>query len=167
MRMSQLFSQTLREAPADAQSEGFALLVRAGFIRQIAAGIFATLPLGLRALRKIEAIMREEMNAIGGQELSMPVVLPADLWKETGRWYTVGAELARLGLINYAVPAAELDAKVDDIVQRLLQKSAYALARTKRLLNRRVVDQLNLTLDASVGYEMVNWLQPFDIRKLG
>lgn len=96
MRMSQLFSTTLREAPSEAQSEGFALLLRAGFIRQIAAGIFTVLPLGLRSLRKIETILREEMNAIGGQELSMPVVLPADLWKETGRWYSVGDELARL-----------------------------------------------------------------------
>lgn len=96
MRMSQLFSTTLRDAPTEAQSEGFALLLRAGFIRQIAAGIFATLPLGKRAIQKIESILREEMDAIGGQELSMPVVLPADLWKETGRWYTVGDELARL-----------------------------------------------------------------------
>lgn len=96
MRMSQLFSTTLRDAPAEAQSEGFALLLRAGFIRQIAAGIFATLPLGRRAIQKIESILREEMDAIGGQELSMPVVLPADLWKETGRWYSVGDELARL-----------------------------------------------------------------------
>src|SRR5574340_649128 len=96
MRMSRLFSATLREAPSEAQSEGFALLLRAGFIRQIAAGIFSLLPLGLRSMRKIEAILRDEMNAIGGQELSMPVVLPADLWKETGRWYSVGDELARL-----------------------------------------------------------------------
>ncbi len=96
MRMSKMISQTLREAPADAQSAGYALLVRAGFVRQIAAGIFTTLPLGKRAVQKIEAILREEMNAIGGQELSMPVVLPADLWKETGRWYTIGAEMGRL-----------------------------------------------------------------------
>ncbi len=96
MRMSQLFSQTRREAPADAQSEGYAMLVRAGFVRQVAAGIFTTLPLAKRALQKIEAILREEMNAIGGQELSMPVVLPADLWKETGRWYSIGAEMGRL-----------------------------------------------------------------------
>ena len=96
MRMSLLFSQTLREAPADAQSEGYALLVRAGFVRQMAAGIFTLLPLAKRALQKIETILREEMKAIGGQELSMPVVLPADLWKETGRWYSIGAEMGRL-----------------------------------------------------------------------
>ncbi len=96
MRMSRLISQTLREAPADAQSEGYALLVRAGFIRQVAAGIFTSLPLAKRVTQKIEAILREEMEAIGGQELSMPVVLPADLWKETGRWYSIGAEMGRL-----------------------------------------------------------------------
>lgn len=96
MRMSQLFSTTLREVPSEAQSEGFALLLRAGFIRQMAAGIFALLPLGLRSIKKIESILRDEMNAIGGQELSMPVVLPADLWKESGRWFSVGDELARL-----------------------------------------------------------------------
>jgi len=96
MRMSSLFSTTLREAPAEAQSDGFALLIRAGFIRQIAAGIFALLPLGARSIKKLEAILRDEMDAIGGQEVSLPVVLPADLWKETGRWYSVGSELGRL-----------------------------------------------------------------------
>lgn len=123
MRMSQLFSQTLREAPAEAQSEGFAYLVRAGFIQQIAAGIFTTLPLGLRAIRKVEAILREEMNAIGGQELSMPVVLPADLWKETGRWTAVGAELARLKDRNERdlVLAMTHEEAVGDLVRREIQ----------------------------------------------
>ncbi len=69
------------------------------------------------------------------------------------------AELARLGIINYAVPAAELDAKVDDIVARLLQRGAYALAWAKRVANRKVVEQLNMTLDAGAAYEMVTWLQ--------
>lgn len=68
-------------------------------------------------------------------------------------------DLAQWGVINYAVPAAQLDSVVDDIVQRLLQRSAFALAWTKRVASRRVVDHLNLTLDASVAYEMVNWLQ--------
>lgn len=77
------------------------------------------------------------------------------------------SELARFGIINYAVPAAALDAKVDDMVQRLLQRGAYALARTKRLINRKLADQLNLTLDASVGYELATQLQPHDIKKLG
>ncbi len=69
--------------------------MRAGFIRQAAAGIFSYLPLARRSLTKIENIMREEMNAIGGQEMTMPVVQPADLWKETGRWYQIGSEMGR------------------------------------------------------------------------
>jgi prolyl-tRNA synthetase len=95
MRVSQLFSQTLRQAPADADVQSHQYLVRAGFIRQLAAGIFSYLPLAQRALTKIEAIVREEMDAIGGQEITMPVVHPADLWKETGRWYRIGSEMAR------------------------------------------------------------------------
>jgi prolyl-tRNA synthetase len=97
MRMSQLFSQTLREAPseADAQAASQQLLVRAGFIRQLGAGIFSYLPLARRAMDKIEDIIRAEMNAIGGQEITMPVIHPADLWKETGRWYQIGGEMGR------------------------------------------------------------------------
>ena len=96
MRMSKLFGQTLREAPSDAEVASHQLLVRAGFIRQLGAGIFSYLPLAKRSLTKIENIMREEINAIGGQELSMPVVHPADIWKETGRWYQIGAEMGRM-----------------------------------------------------------------------
>jgi prolyl-tRNA synthetase len=95
MRMSNLFGQTLREAPADAEIPSHQLLVRAGFIRQLGAGIFSYLLLAKRALTKIENIMREEINAIGGQELAMPVIHPADIWKETGRWYQIGAEMGR------------------------------------------------------------------------
>lgn len=95
MRMSSLFSQTLRDAPAEAEMPNHRLLLRAGFMRQLAAGVFSTLPLGWRALRKIEAIIRAEMDAIGGQEISMPVVHPADLWKETNRWYEVDEALTR------------------------------------------------------------------------
>jgi len=95
MRMSKMFSQTLRAAPSDAEVASHQLLLRAGYIRQLGAGIFSYLPLAKRALTKIENIMRDEMNAIGGQELSMPVVHPADVWKETGRWYQVGAEMGR------------------------------------------------------------------------
>jgi prolyl-tRNA synthetase len=93
--MSTMFSHTLREAPSDAQTDSHALLVRAGYIQQHAAGIFSALPLGLRALQKIEAIIREEMDAIGGQEIKMPVVNPASIWQETERYYTIGAEMAR------------------------------------------------------------------------
>jgi prolyl-tRNA synthetase len=95
MRMSRMFSQTLRETPSDAETASHALLVRAGFIRQHAAGIFSYLPLARRSLSKIEAILREEMNAIGGQEIAMPVVNPAGLWQETRRWYRIGPELGR------------------------------------------------------------------------
>ena len=95
MRMSRLFSQTLREAPADAEVASHILLMRAGFLKQLASGIFSYLPLGLRSMRKIEQIIRLEMEAIGGQEITMPVVHPADLWKETGRYYDIDAELSR------------------------------------------------------------------------
>jgi prolyl-tRNA synthetase len=95
MRMTKLFSNTSREAPSEAQVTSHQLLLRAGFIRQHAAGIFSALPLGFRALTKTEDIIREEMNAIGGQEIKMPVVNPAELWRETGRWDGVGAELTR------------------------------------------------------------------------
>lgn len=96
MRMSGMFSQTLREAPTEAQTPGHQFLLRAGFLRQMAAGIYSYLPLAKRSLTKIENIIREEMNAIGGQEVCMPVVLPADIWKETRRWYEIGSEMARL-----------------------------------------------------------------------
>ena len=95
MRMSRLFGQTLREAPAEAEVTSHRLLLRAGYIRQLAAGIFSYLPFGHRSMSKLENIMREEIDAIGGQELTMPVVHPADLWKETGRWYKIGSEMGR------------------------------------------------------------------------
>ena len=93
--MSNLFSRTLREAPSDADAPGHQLLLRAGFIRQLAAGIFSYLPLARRTLNKIETILRQEMEAIGGQEVSMPVVHPAEIWKESGRWYAIDAEMGR------------------------------------------------------------------------
>ncbi len=95
MRMSRLFSQTLRESSADAEVTSHDLLLRAGFVRQLASGIFSYLPLARRSLNKIEAIIRAEMEAIDGQELTMPVVHPADIWKETGRWYQIGSEMGR------------------------------------------------------------------------
>jgi len=95
MRMSKLFSQTLREAPTEAELVSHQLLLRAGFIRQLGAGIYTAMPLARRSLTKLEDIMREEINAIGGQEITMPVVNPADVWKETNRWYEIGNELSR------------------------------------------------------------------------
>jgi len=95
MRMSQLFGQTLRDAPTDADVESHQLLMRAGFIRSLGAGIFSYLHLAKRSMVKIEAILRDEMDRIGGQEILMPVVHPAENWKETGRWYQIGSELGR------------------------------------------------------------------------
>jgi prolyl-tRNA synthetase len=96
MRLSKLFAPTLREDPAEAEVPSHRLLLRAGFIRQVAAGIYTTLPLGLRSIRRIERIVREEMDASGAQELRMPIVLPADPWKATGRWDLYGDTLFRL-----------------------------------------------------------------------
>ncbi len=96
MKLSHLFGETLREAPADAEFTSHQLLVRAGYIRQLGTGIFSYLPLARRVMDKIENIMREEMNAIGGQEMTMPVVHPAEIWQETGRWYQIGSEMGRM-----------------------------------------------------------------------
>jgi prolyl-tRNA synthetase len=93
--MSNLFSQTLREAPSDARTTTHRLLERAGFIRQLAAGIYTYMPLARRSLTKIENIIREEIDAIGGQEITMPVTNPASIWQETKRWYQIGGEMAR------------------------------------------------------------------------
>ncbi len=95
MRFSRLFGTTLREAPSGAEAESHALLVRAGFIRQLGQGLFSYLPLARRSLTRIENIVRKEINAIGGQEMTMPVVNPAEPWKTTGRWDSVGPEMAR------------------------------------------------------------------------
>ncbi|ODA40704.1 proline--tRNA ligase [Desulfosporosinus sp. BG] len=96
MRVSQLLNPTLREVPAEAEVISHQLMVRAGLIRKSAAGIYTYLPLGLRILRKIENIVREEMDAKGGQEVLMPVIQPAELWMESGRWSVYGDELFRL-----------------------------------------------------------------------
>ncbi len=93
--MSQLFGTTLREAPSGAETPGYQLLLRGAFIRQLGQGIFAYLPLAWRVMRRIEDIMREEMDAAGGVELSMPVVQPAEIWKRSGRYESVGPEMAR------------------------------------------------------------------------
>ena len=95
MRMSRMFSKTLREAPNGADTKGYEYLLRAGYIRQMGAGIFSLLPLGFRATQKIETIIREEMDRIGAEELMMPVVNPADIWKETGRFFSIDKEMGR------------------------------------------------------------------------
>ncbi len=96
VRSSQAFIPTLKEAPADAQVASHKLLVRAGFIRQLGAGIYDYLPLAKRSLNKIEAIVREEMEAIGGQEFFLPALHPAEIWRESGRWEVMGENMFRL-----------------------------------------------------------------------
>lgn len=95
MRTSQLLLPTLREDPGEAEIISHRLMLRSGLIRKVAAGIYTYLPLGLRVIRKVENIIREEMNRAGAQELLMPVASPAELWKETGRWNFYGKELLR------------------------------------------------------------------------
>ncbi len=95
MRWSRSLIPTLKEDPADAEAISHRLTVRAGYVRQLAAGIYVFLPLGQRVMAKINAIIREEMNAIGGQEITMPVILPAELWQQSGRWDSIGGEMFR------------------------------------------------------------------------
>ena len=96
MRMSALYAPTLKEDPADAEIASHKLLLRAGFIRKTASGVYTFLPLGKRVLAKVENIVREEMDAIGAQEIMMPALQPAELWYESGRWNAYGPELMRL-----------------------------------------------------------------------
>src|SRR5512139_1806392 len=96
MRVSQFFISTLKEAPSDAEIVSHRLMLRAGLIRRLAGGIYTWMPLGLRVVRKVEAIVREEMNRAGAIELFMPAVQPAELWQESGRWQKYGPELLRL-----------------------------------------------------------------------
>src|SRR2546422_5770105 len=96
MRWSRTFIPTLREDPADADFPSHQLLIRAGFIRQLAAGIYSYLPLGQRTILKIATIIREELNAVGAQEFFLPALHPADLWQESGRWADMGDNMFRL-----------------------------------------------------------------------
>ncbi len=95
MRLSRLFATTLRQPPTEAEAKSHQLLLRAGYIRPLAAGLFSLLPLGQRVAAKIEAIIRSEIDGIGGQEMKMPVVHPAELWRESGRYDVIGDELGR------------------------------------------------------------------------
>ncbi len=96
MRQSRTFIPTLRESPADAEIASHRLLLRAGYLRRVASGIYEFLPLGVRVLRKISGIIREEMNAAGAQEIMLPVLQPRELWEESGRWAKYGPEMMRL-----------------------------------------------------------------------
>ena len=96
MRCTQTLLATMRETPAEAEIVSHRLMLRAGLVRLLASGLYTWLPLGMRVLRKVEAIVREEMNAAGAQEVLMPAVQPAELWEESGRWSNFGPELLRL-----------------------------------------------------------------------
>ena len=96
MRASRFFISTLKEAPSDAEIVSHQLMMRAGMIKRLGSGIYTYMPMGLKIIRKVEAIVREEMNQSGGIELLMPLIQPAELWQETGRWDKMGAELLRI-----------------------------------------------------------------------
>src|SRR6476660_9897648 len=96
MRLSHLFGKTLRQPPAEAEAANHQLMLRAGLVQQLAAGIYSYLPVGWRVMRKIEQIMREEMDRAGGQEVVMPALQPAELWDASGRAQTMGDVLFHL-----------------------------------------------------------------------
>jgi len=96
MRLSQFHLRTVKETPADAEIASHQLMLKAGMLRKLAAGLYTWSPLGLRVLRKVEAIVREEMNAAGAIELLMPTIQPRELWEETGRWQKFGGQLLKI-----------------------------------------------------------------------
>src|SRR6056300_1114133 len=96
MRTSNYLLSTLKETPSDAEVVSHQLMLRAGMVRKLASGLYTWLPMGLRVLRKVENIIRDEMDNAGAQEVLMPVVQPAELWEESGRWEKYGPELLRL-----------------------------------------------------------------------
>ena len=96
MKASQFYISTLKEAPADAEIASHQLMTRAGMIKKLGAGIYSYMPMGLRVIRKVEAIVRDEMNKAGAIEMTMPVIQPAELWQETGRFEKMGPELLRI-----------------------------------------------------------------------
>src|SRR3972149_16421 len=132
MRTTRLFGQTLREAPTDADVVSHQLLIRAGFIRQLGAGIFSYLHLAKRSITKIENILREEMNAIGGQEITMPVVHPADVWKETGRWYQIGPEMGRF--LDKNERDMVLAMTHEEVIADLVRREIHSYKQLPRLL---------------------------------
>lgn len=120
MRYSRYFLPTLREDPAEAEVVSHKLMIRAGMIRKVASGIYHLLPYGLRAMRKVEAVIREEMERIGALEVQLPLVLPAELWKESGRWDQYGKELLRFqdrGGREYCLGPTHEEA-ITDLVRR-------------------------------------------------
>src|SRR5208282_5586565 len=96
MNFSKMLVPTMREIPSEAEAISHKLMLRAGYVRQLAAGLYIYLPLGWRVIRRINAILKEEMDAIGAQELSMPILHPAEIWQKKGRWYDIKDEMLRL-----------------------------------------------------------------------
>src|SRR5688500_7433911 len=96
MRLSSFFISTLKEAPAEAELVSHKLMLRAGLIRRLGSGLYTWMPLGLKVLRKVESVVREEMDATGAMELLMPAIQPAELWRETGRWDVFGPQMLKI-----------------------------------------------------------------------
>ena len=143
MRFSRSLIPTLKETPADTEVVSHKLMVRAGMLRQVARGIYDLLPLGLRVVRKVERIVREEMDRTGAQELLMPTVCPAELWQESGRWERYGKELLRIKDRNerdfcYGPTHEEL---VTDIVRREL-RSYRELPQTLYQIQSKFRDEI-------------------------
>ncbi len=132
MKMSNLFGETLREVSAETDAVSHQLLVRAGFIRQLGAGIFSYLHLANRSITKIETILREEMNKIGGQEITMPVVHPADIWKETERWFQIGSEMGRF--VDKNGRDMVLAMTHEEVVADLVRREIHSYKQLPRLL---------------------------------
>ena len=95
MRLSKTLIPTLKEAPAEAEIPSHILMVRGGYLRKVAAGVYSFLPLGWRVIQKVSRIIREEMNRAGAQEVFLPAVIPGELWQESGRWDQYGEQLLR------------------------------------------------------------------------
>ncbi|MDE6736662.1 MAG: proline--tRNA ligase, partial [Treponemataceae bacterium] len=95
MKTSQYYISTLREAPAEAIIASHILMLRAGLVRKLANGLYAYLPMGLRSLHKVETIIREELDRIGAMEIKIPVIQPGEIWKESGRWETMGPQMLK------------------------------------------------------------------------
>ena len=137
--MSHHFGETLRDAPGDVDVLGHQLLLRAGYIRQLAAGIFSYLPLGFRSMRKIEQIIREEMDRIGGEEMAMPVVQPAELWQETGRFEKMGEFLG--GAI-----APGLNISAEALFARAARLPRVEIKKPVKIIGTNTVDNLQIGL---------------------
>ncbi|NDJ75663.1 MAG: proline--tRNA ligase [Chloroflexi bacterium] len=132
MRLTDLFTRTLRDVPAEAELASHQLVLRAGLVRPVAAGIYALMPLGLRVMHKLETILREEMDAAGGQEVRLPVVQPADIWHATGRWFSFGPALQTFS--NDAGREFALGPTHEDVVAMLALREIGSYKQLPQLL---------------------------------